>query len=99
MVSNIAGLHQVSHSSSDDRNTDRTLNFLLGVKSLEEFMTGFWETWALSKDPENLLTMLHTWQAGDISKQEPYNGDFEKALGAIKAKTLVLPSKTDLYFP
>ena len=62
-------------------------------------MTSFWETWALSKHPENLLTMLHTWQAGDVSKQEPYNGDFEKAMGAIKAKTLVLPSKTDLYFP
>lgn len=62
-------------------------------------MTSFWEAWALSKDPENLLVMLHTWQAGDVSKQEPYNGDFEKALAAIKAKTLVLPSKTDLYFP
>jgi homoserine acetyltransferase len=43
--------------------------------------------------------MLHTWQAGDCSKQEPYNGDFEKAMGAIKARTLVLPSATDLYFP
>lgn len=45
------------------------------------------------------MTMLQTWQNGDVSKQEPYNGNFEKALGAIKAKTLVLPSKTDLYFP
>lgn len=70
-----------------------------GAKDLEDFMTSFWETWALSKDPENLLVMLHTWQAGDVSLQEPYNGDFEKAMAAIKAKTLVLPSKTDLYFP
>jgi homoserine acetyltransferase len=43
--------------------------------------------------------MLHTWQAGDCSKQEPYNGNFEAAMGAIKAKSLVMPSKTDLYFP
>lgn len=43
--------------------------------------------------------MLHTWQAGDSSAQEPYNGDFEKAMKGIKAKTLVLPGKTDLYFP
>lgn len=43
--------------------------------------------------------MLHTWQAGDVSKQEPYNGNFEAAMKAIKAKTLVLPAKTDLYFP
>lgn len=70
-----------------------------GAKDLEDFMVTFWEGWALSKDPENMLVMLHTWQAGDVSKQEPYNGNFEKAMAAIKAKTLVLPGKTDLYFP
>ncbi|OKL55460.1 hypothetical protein UA08_09316 [Talaromyces atroroseus] len=70
-----------------------------GARDLEDFMVTFWESWALSKDPENLLVMIHTWQSGDVSKQEPYNGDFEKAMAAIKAKTLILPSKTDLYFP
>lgn len=70
-----------------------------GMKDLEDFMVNFWEAWALSKDPENLLVMLHTWQAGDVSKQEPYNGDFEAAMSGIKARTLVLPSATDLYFP
>jgi homoserine acetyltransferase len=70
-----------------------------GAKDLEDFMVTFWEAWALSKDPENMLAMLMTWQKGDVSKQEPYNGDFEKAMAAIKAKTLVLPAKTDLYFP
>ena len=50
-------------------------------------------------DPENMLVMLQTWQSGDCSLQEPYNGDFEKAMQSIKAKTLVLPAKTDLYFP
>lgn len=43
--------------------------------------------------------MLRTWQNGDISKQTPYDGNFEKALASIRAKALVLPSKTDLYFP
>ncbi|KAF6829448.1 hypothetical protein CMUS01_08158 [Colletotrichum musicola] len=70
-----------------------------GAADLEDFLVTFWEKWALSKDPENLLVMLHTWQAGDVSLQEPYGGDFSKAMAAIKAKTLVLPSKTDLYFP
>jgi homoserine acetyltransferase len=51
-----------------------------------------------SSDPENMLAMLYTWQSGDVSKQEPYNGDFEAAMKGIKAKTLVLPAKTDLYF-
>ncbi|PNH47782.1 hypothetical protein VD0004_g640 [Verticillium dahliae] len=71
----------------------------LGFKGLEEFMVGFWEAWALSKDPENMLVMLHTWQAGDCSDQEPYNKDFELAMRSIRAKMLVLPGQTDLYFP
>lgn len=45
-----------------------------------------------------MLVMLHTWQAGDVSAQEPYNGDFAAAMKGIKAKTLVLPGQTDLYF-
>lgn len=71
----------------------------LGFKNLEDFMQNFWEKWACSKDPENLLTMLQTWQIGDCSQQSPYNGDFEKAMASIQAKMLVLPGKTDLYFP
>ncbi|KAI7360783.1 homoserine O-acetyltransferase [Hortaea werneckii] len=51
------------------------------------------------QDPENMLVMLHTWQAGDCSDQEPYQGDFAAAMKGIKAKALVLPCKTDLYFP
>ncbi|RMY39905.1 hypothetical protein D0865_12699 [Hortaea werneckii] len=46
-----------------------------------------------------MLVMLHTWQAGDCSDQEPYKGDFAAAMKGIKAKALVLPCKTDLYFP
>ncbi|TLD05677.1 homoserine acetyltransferase family protein, partial [Venturia nashicola] len=42
---------------------------VLGFKDLEDFMKNFWEAWALSKDPENMLTMLYTWQSGDVSKQ------------------------------
>lgn len=71
----------------------------MGYKNLEDFMINFWEDWALSKDPENLLTMLHTWQTADSSDQEPYNKNFELAMKSIKARTLVLPGKTDLYFP
>ncbi|KAK5994854.1 putative acyltransferase-like protein [Cladobotryum mycophilum] len=71
----------------------------MGYKDLEDFMVNFWESWALSKDPENLLVMLHSWQAGDCSNQPPYNKDFELAMRSIKAKTLVLPGFKDLYFP
>ncbi|KAM3512983.1 hypothetical protein MY11210_003383 [Beauveria gryllotalpidicola] len=78
---------------------DRLYETKLGFKDLEDFMVNFWEAWALSKDPENMLHMLHTWQAADCSDQAPYNKDLEKAMASIKAKTLVLPGKTDLYFP
>lgn len=78
---------------------------------LEDFMVKFWEAWALSKDPENMLTMLWTWQSGDVSRQEPYmsaetiksgkrdEGAFEKALGAVRAEAMVMPCRTDMYFP
>ena len=39
----------------------------LGYSSLEDFFVGFWEGFFLPKDANNLLTMLWTWQNGDIS--------------------------------
>ncbi|MBR9653513.1 alpha/beta fold hydrolase [Thalassovita aquimarina] len=71
----------------------------LGYASLEDFLIGFWEGFFLPKDANNLLTMAWTWQNGDISDNELYNGDFKAALGAIKAKAYVMPGSTDLYFP
>lgn len=71
----------------------------LGYASLEDFLIGFWEGFFLPKDANNLLTMAWTWQNGDISDNELYNGDFNAALGAIKAKAYVMPGQTDLYFP
>ncbi|KYK61150.1 homoserine acetyltransferase family protein [Drechmeria coniospora] len=78
---------------------ERLYETALGYKNLEDFMVNYWESWALSKDPENMLTMLHTWQAADCSNQAPYDGNFKLAMQSIKAKTFVLPGKTDLYFP
>ncbi len=71
----------------------------LRYSSLEDFLIRFWEGPFLTKDANDLLAMLWTWQNGDISDNEIYKGDFDKALGAIKAKTYVMPGQTDLYFP
>lgn len=71
----------------------------LGYSSLEDFLVAFWEGFFLAKDANNLLAMLWTWQNGDISANEIYKGDFAKALGAIKARAIVMPGRTDLYFP
>jgi homoserine O-acetyltransferase/O-succinyltransferase len=71
----------------------------IGYSSLEDFLVAFWEGFFLKKDANNLLTMLWTWQNGDISQTPGFDGDFEKALGAIKAKAIVMPAEMDLYFP
>ena len=71
----------------------------LGFSSLEDFLVGFWEGFFIHKDANNLLTMLWTWQNGDIGDNELYGGDIKKALAGIKAKAIVMPGRTDLYFP
>ena len=60
----------------------------LGFSSLEDFLVGFWEGFFIHKDANNLLTMLWTWQNGDIGDNELYGGDFKKALAGIKAKAI-----------
>lgn len=57
-----------------------------------------WEQDHLQWDANDLLCKLSSWQQGDISQQPPYNGDFAKALAAIKAKTIVIVCDNDLYF-
>ena len=42
--------------------------------------------------------MLWSWQNADISANERYGGDFGRALGAIRARALVMPCRHDLYF-
>ncbi len=71
----------------------------IGYSSLEDYLVAFWEGRRLGADANDLLAMIWTWQNGDISANEVYKHDFERALGAIKAKAMVMPGRTDLYFP
>ena len=71
----------------------------IGFASLEDYLITSREGRYLQNDSNNILAMVATWQAGDISDNPLYGGDFEKALGAIKAKAFVMPSETDQYFP
>jgi hypothetical protein len=50
-------------------------------------------------DANNLLSQLWTWEQGNISDNPLYKGDFEAALKAIKARTIILPVDNDRYFP
>ncbi|MBV9555156.1 MAG: alpha/beta fold hydrolase [Alphaproteobacteria bacterium] len=70
----------------------------LGFSSLEDFLVGSWEANFRRRDANDLLAMLWTWQHADISANELYRGDLDKALSAITARALVMPCETDLYF-
>jgi homoserine O-acetyltransferase len=72
---------------------------VMGYASTDDFLERFWDPSFLANDPNDLLAMLWTWQHGDISANELYGGDFGRALSAITAKAIVMPSATDLYFP
>ena len=56
-------------------------------------------TYPDDRDANNLLTMLWTWQNGDISKTPGFDGDYDRSLGSIEARTIVMPAEKDLYFP
>jgi homoserine O-acetyltransferase len=70
----------------------------LGYKDLEDFLVRSWEAGFLRRDMRDLLAQLWTWQAGDISANDLFRGDIEMALSSIKARVLLMPSATDLYF-
>ncbi len=71
----------------------------LGYPTLEKFLVDYWEAIYLSRDANNILAMIWTWQHADLSANPKFNGDYGKALAAIEAKTFVMPGKTDMYFP
>jgi homoserine O-acetyltransferase len=47
---------------------------VLGFKDIEDFMVNFWESWACSKDPENMLVMANTWQIADCELATAHGG-------------------------
>ena len=70
----------------------------MGYGSLEDFLVGGWEALYLRRDANDLLAQIRTWQRADISDNELYGGDLPAALSAIRARALIMPSETDLYF-
>ena len=72
----------------------------LGYESLEDFLVGFWEGFFLDgHDANDLLCMLDTWQRADVGATPGFGGDLPRALGAIRARTIVMAAEKDLYFP
>lgn len=71
----------------------------LGLPSMEAFLSLAWEPSFQAIDANDLLAMLATWQAADISADPRFDGNFARALAAITAKAVVMPCRSDLYFP
>ena len=70
----------------------------LGFETWEELLLD-WERDHLEWDANDLLAKLRTWQLGDISANERYRGDFEQALGAIRARAILVPCTTRPLLP
>ena len=70
----------------------------LGFTSLEDFLVRSWEAGFVRREAPDLMAQLWTWQNGDISANDLFRGDLEMALSSIKARVLLMPSATDLYF-
>jgi homoserine O-acetyltransferase len=69
-----------------------------GFTSLEDYLVRSWEWNFLRRDADNLLAMLWTWMNADISAHPMFGRDLSKALSGITARTILMPSATDLYF-
>ncbi|MDE3749940.1 alpha/beta fold hydrolase [Methylobacterium radiotolerans] len=70
----------------------------LGAPDLDTFLRTDWEERFGRRPAADLYAQLHTWDAGDISRDPRYGGDLAQALGAITARLLLMPGATDLYF-
>ena len=70
----------------------------VGFSSLEDWLVRGWEGNFLRRNADDLVGSIDTWMRADISDNPLYNGDLNKALGAITARSIIMPSSTDLYF-
>ena len=70
----------------------------LGAPDLETFLKTDWEDRFAARPAADLYAQLRTWEAADISANALYDGDLGAALRAIRARVLLMPGATDLYF-
>jgi homoserine O-acetyltransferase len=70
----------------------------LKAPDLETFLRTDWEERYARRAAADLYAQLRTWDASDISANALYGGDLTRALQAIRAKVLLMPGETDLYF-
>jgi len=70
-----------------------------GFASVRDYLEKRWDRNFMHADANDLLAMTATWQAFDVADNDRHRGDFAAALRAAGCRTIVMPSRTDLYFP
>src|ERR1700761_461185 len=70
----------------------------LGAPDRESFVRVNWAERFAQCRAANLYAQAQAWYHGDISDNPLFNGDLALALRSIKARVLLMPSETDLYF-
>ncbi|MDA8197665.1 MAG: alpha/beta fold hydrolase [Actinomycetota bacterium] len=70
----------------------------LGAQDLDTFLQSDWEASFMAHRAANLYSQAVTWYHNDISRSPSFGGDIAAALQAIKARVLLMPGETDLYF-
>ena len=70
----------------------------LGAPDLETFLQTNWADSFANRRAANLYAQALAWYHADIADSPAYGGDLSRALRAIQARVLLLPSATDLYF-
>lgn len=69
----------------------------IGFDTLQAYLDA---EWSFETDANDLLCLLATWQHGDITRYHAEDqGDLAKTLARIKARCLIMPCRTDEYFP
>ena len=70
----------------------------LGAPDLETFLRTDWAERFGGRRAANLYAQALAWYHADIADNALYGGDLPRALAAIQARVLLMPSETDLYF-
>jgi homoserine O-acetyltransferase/O-succinyltransferase len=68
-----------------------------GYATAEDFLNR--KVAAPPRDVNDFLAQVRTWERADISDNDIHKKDLPAALRAIKARAIVMPCRTDLYFP
>lgn len=70
-----------------------------GARDTDDFVEIFWDAFYVKNDANDLLAQFATWWHNDLGDHPRFGGDFDAALAAITAKTIIVQADTDQYFP